>query len=177
MRAGAAGFMPRADACLAVLPHRDRAALLAIAGGVMLLLAHVLGGSLNIVLLQQAKRVAETYALAAVPVEYAGFIPLTFAVLLALAGTGGVAVVFGGLFYHRGNLRTGSLLVAFGAGTGLLGLLLLLGVGAYTDQFQDVLAWAVGPPGVAVLLLVIARREARRARRAENAPSRPVQPG
>lgn len=130
-----------------------RASRLAFAAGVLLVLANATGGSF---LLPLGDALAQTY----LPSDVARPVHLTISVVLFIAGLGGLAVLAGGWLYRRGSGLLGNLLVDLGAGTGLLGLLLMLAVAALSGELRGLLVWLLGPAGLGVLLSILARREA-----------------
>ena len=60
-------------------------------------------------------------------------VQLVFATLIFIASLGGIAVLIGGVFIGKNLVRKGKLLIALGAGLGLVGLLVTLGI-AYTED-------------------------------------------
>lgn len=130
-----------------------KASQLAAAAGVLLVLANVAGGSF---LLTVSDALAATY----LPPDIAAPLHLLISLLLLIAGLGGLAVLLGALLYRRGAARLGNFVVDLGAGTGLLGLLLLVGVSIASGEERGIVAWLIGPAGLGVLLSILARREA-----------------
>ncbi|MCA1812785.1 MAG: hypothetical protein LC624_02405 [Halobacteriales archaeon] len=132
---------------------RRRAVQLALVGGVLLLLAHASAGTS---LLQLGDRLARAF----LPAEVAPVASLAFLVLFVIASLGGLGVIFGAVAWRKGWMRTGHLFVMLGAGTGLLGLLLLLVVSVASGSVGNFLLWLLGPAGLGVALCILARREA-----------------
>jgi hypothetical protein len=130
------------------------AALLALAGGSLLLLAHARAGTLLL-------EVGRALALTLLPADMAPAAQLALAVMFLIAGLGGAAVLLGGILFWKGWMRTGSLLVALGAGAGLLGLLVLAVLALASGEGQRLLAWLLGPAGVGLGLSILARRAAK----------------
>lgn len=130
-----------------------KASRLAAAAGLLLFFANAVGGSS---LLPLGDELAQTY----LPPDVARPVHLLVALLLYVAGLGGLAVLAGAWLYRRGSARLGNLFVDLGAGTGLLGLLLLLGVSIASGELRGVVGWLLGPAGLGVLLSIAARREA-----------------
>ena len=155
--------MERLVSSLSVVHHAS-ACILSLAAGCMLLVANLDGGTLSLPALDQLKGEAENATLSFVPTEYLGLVPLTFALAAVVASAGAFLVLFAGFLFYRDNLRVARLCLALGAGTGVFGLLLLFGVGAYANELDRVVHWVVGPPGLAVFLIVLAEHEAKWAR-------------
>jgi hypothetical protein len=132
---------------------RRKAVRLAAAGGLLLLVAHATASTS---LLQLGERLARTF----LPAPLAQAAHLAFVVLFLLASLGGFGVVLGALAWRKGWMRTGHVLVALGAGTGLLGLALLAVLSVATGALGSFLLWLIGPAGIGVVLCVWARREA-----------------
>ena len=130
-----------------------RASQYAAAAGLLLLLANAGGGSFLLQLGDEAARQA-------LPPELAGPVRWLLALLLFVAGLGGLAVLAGALLYRQGLRKVANLLVDLGAGTGFLGLLLLLGLALSAGEGLRFLGWLLGPAGLGVVLAVLARREA-----------------
>lgn len=149
------------------MARRESAALLAIGGGVLLLVGNLSGTQLVLPFFDATKEVVEDTAVAYVPVDYLDLLPLLSAVSLALATFGGAVVIAAGWFYRKGLFRTGSTLIALGAGTGVVGIVFLLAVAEYAQETTLLLQWLAGPPGIGLLLIVLARREAKWRRREE----------
>jgi hypothetical protein len=56
-----------------------------------------------------------------------------FAILIFIASLGGIAVIAGGILIGRNRVGTGKLVIALGAGLGLIGLIISLVI-AYTEN-------------------------------------------
>jgi len=84
--------------------------------------------------------------------------PLFVAVLL-IAALGGGAVVIGAHLLEAGHRRTGKLLIALGAGAGLLGLVLHLAAVAFAggNPMREMIATALTMHGAGSLLAIYAR--------------------
>jgi hypothetical protein len=131
-----------------------KAVVLAVAAGLLLVLAHAEGGSL---LLQVGDQLARQY----LAPDLAATAHLAFTVLLFVASLGGVAVLLGAWAWHKRWTRTGNLLVGLGAGMGVLGLAVLAFVSLGSGQGQQLVAWLLGPAGLGVVLSFAARWSAR----------------
>jgi hypothetical protein len=132
---------------------RRHAAPLAAAAGALLVLAGVSGGSL---LLQVGDALARSF----LPPDLAAPLHLLFAVLLFVAGLGGLAVLGGAYAYRRRWWRAGHVLVDLGAGLGALGLAVLALLSLATQRADQFAQWLVGPAGIGVVLSILARRNA-----------------
>jgi hypothetical protein len=150
-----------------LVARRGVAAALAVAGGALLLYGNLAGSGLELPYYDQVKRSVAEAAVLWVPVDYLGLVPVTLALSVVLATFGGVVVIVGGAFFHRGNFRTGRLCVNIGAGTGLLGLTIILALAQVANEMDRVEAWLLGPPGLALLCIVLAQWEGRRRRKEE----------
>lgn len=89
---------------------------LAIVGGLFLIISGAVGG---LGFLQNVLEFASGYSEAAKTVLIA---------LMFIASLGGVAVIIGGIFIGKGLKRLGKLFIMLGAGIGLIGLLIGLGL-------------------------------------------------
>jgi hypothetical protein len=100
---------------------RRTAFLLALVGGVCLIMAGVSGG-------------VGIYALALTEIvalypQLAGIVAVVLPILSAIASLGGVAVIIGGIFILGVRLTTGKLLIMLGAGFGIFGIVIGLASG------------------------------------------------
>jgi hypothetical protein len=134
---------------------RRAAVRLAVAAGLLLLLAHAGGETVLLGL-------GDSLARAFLPPEAAATAHVAFLALVFIASLGGLAVLLGGVFYHQGWMGLGNLFVALGAGTGLLGLLVLVGLSLASGRGLALLGWLLGPAGLGVVLSILARREVAR---------------
>lgn len=130
-----------------------KAAKLAAVAGILLIVANVTSGSL---LLELTDRIARD----ALPREVSAPVHQAIALLLFVAGLGGLAVLAGALMYREGWRKAGNFVVDLGAGTGLLGLLLLAAMSLLSGEARSLVGWLLGPAGLGVLLSILARREA-----------------
>ncbi len=102
------------------------AGILAIIGGALIFL----GGGIGIVnLLSTAQNYVEQW--------FPGNdqLQLMFKILITIASLGGIAVIIGGIFIFKNHAFIGKILIFLGAGMGLFGLLIGMGV-----------AWSNGAP-------------------------------
>jgi hypothetical protein len=132
---------------------REKAVRLAVASGVLLLLANAAGGS---VLLAWGDEAAALL----LPAEQAAWVSVLVGLLLYVAGLGGLAVLAGAKAWHLGQMPLGRLLVTLGAGTGLLGVALLLATSLASGELRGFTLWLLGPAGLGVGLSIWARQEA-----------------
>jgi hypothetical protein len=138
------------------------AAVLAVAGGAMLLLANLAQGSLSLSLFQVARADLTNDAAAFLPANVMWVVPTLLELSVVLQTVGGAIVILGGWAYLRHHRRTGNLLLNIGGGTGIGGLVLLGGVAAAGNQLGELAAWLAGPAGLAVLLTFAAGYESKR---------------
>lgn len=74
-------------------------------------------------------------------------------IFIVLAGLGGIAVIIGGYLVSHDRVLLGKVLIFLGAATGLIGILIGVGVtmaegGGFTDYFTDRLNGTAGTVGV-----------------------------
>jgi hypothetical protein len=98
------------------LKPREKAAVVAWAGGVLMVIAGVSGASTWKTLRSVVERlIGQGFAVEAV-----------FFVLIALASLGGLLIIIGGVLLWQGKLDGGRLLIFLGTGLGLIGLVLFV---------------------------------------------------
>ena len=62
-------------------------------------------------------------------------VQIIFAVLIFIASLGGLSVIIGGMLIGRDKIRTGKLFITFGAGLGLIGLIVSIVVAIMENNF------------------------------------------
>jgi len=104
--------------------HKGRqrtAFILALIGGILLLIAGVSGGIGIYAIAFQAISTA-------IP-SLTNVLGILLAILTIIASLGGVAVIVGGIMILGGRITSGKLFIALGAGVGILGILIGLATG------------------------------------------------
>jgi hypothetical protein len=101
----------------------NKAMIIAIVAGILLLIAGVSG----LATWETIKDFVTTHIM---DNRYVQFV---FAILIFIASLGGIAVIAGGLLLGKNKIGTGKILIAFGAGLGLIGLIFSIII-AYTQK-------------------------------------------
>ena len=82
-------------------------------------------------------------------------VQIIFAILIFIASLGGLSVIIGGLLIGRKKIRTGKLFISFGAGLGLIGLIVSIIVAVMENSYTIGSFFSVGAIGL--ILSIIAR--------------------
>jgi len=82
-------------------------------------------------------------------------VQIIFAVLIFTASLGGLSVIIGGLLIGRDKIGTGKLFIFFGAGLGLIGLIISIIVAVMESNFTLGSFFSVGAIGL--ILSIVAR--------------------
>jgi hypothetical protein len=82
-------------------------------------------------------------------------VQIIFAILIFIASLGGIAVIIGGILIGKNKIGTGKLLIALGAGLGIIGLLITIIITIYDGSFY---LWSFFSIGTIGLILSIAAR-------------------
>lgn len=86
-----------------------------------------------------------------------------FWILIVIAALGGLAVIIGGLLFLKNYVIAGKILIALGAGFGIIGLILGLISAAYQGEELKYFAWlTTSLMGIGLVLSLIARFVAKR---------------
>ena len=86
-------------------------------------------------------------------------IQYVFVILIFIASLGGISVIIGGILIGKDKVRTGRILIALGAGLGLIGLIISIIV-AYKEESLTIGSFlSIGTIGL--ILSIIARRIAK----------------
>jgi ABC-type multidrug transport system fused ATPase/permease subunit len=104
--------------------HKGRqrtAFILALLGGILLLIAGVAGGV-------GVYAIAFTWIEAHIP-SLTNVLGILLAVLTIIASLGGVAVIVGGIMILGGRITSGKLFIGLGAGVGIFGIIIALTTG------------------------------------------------
>jgi len=82
-------------------------------------------------------------------------IQIVFAILIFIASLGGIAVIIGGILIGKDKVRTGKLIIAIGAGLGIIGLLVSIAVAYMEGSLTIGSFFSIGVVGL--ILSIIAR--------------------
>ena len=82
-------------------------------------------------------------------------IQIVFAILIFIASLGGIAVIIGGLLIGKNKVRTGKLVIALGAGLGLIGLLFSIIIAYIEGNLAIGSFFSIGAIGL--ILSIVAR--------------------
>jgi hypothetical protein len=82
-------------------------------------------------------------------------IKIVFVVLIFIASLGGIAVIIGGLLIGGNSVGSGKLLIALGAGLGLIGLIVAIAIAYSTDSLTIGEYFSIGAIGL--ILSIVAR--------------------
>ena len=82
-------------------------------------------------------------------------IEIIFVILILIASLGGLAVIIGGLLFGKDKVRTGKLLIALGAGLGIIGLIVSIVIAIYEESPIIGSFFSIGAIGL--IMSIIAR--------------------
>ena len=85
---------------------------------------------------------------------------IVFTILIFIASLGGIAVIAGGLLIGKNKIRTGRLLIALGAGIGLIGLIFSILVACLEENLTIGSFFSIGALGL--ILSIVARVAAKK---------------
>ena len=86
-----------------------------------------------------------------------------FWILIFIAALGGISVMIGGLLIIKNHVVIGKILIALGAGMGIIGLILSLITTTYRGESGEFLTWLTTSfMGIGLILSLIARFAAKR---------------
>lgn len=128
------------------IPENRMAFVLALAGGILILLAGFTGyGFWSMI-----KEIIITNITFLEPA-----IDILFYILLFFATLGGVTVIIGGGLIYKGSVRSGKFLIFLGTGFGLIGLIIAIIISIYKFKLELGLQFSLS--GIGVILSIIAR--------------------
>ncbi len=143
------------------LTNNEQAGLIAMIGGILMLLAGISGA-------------ATWAALGTLTEEIIGndSFNLVFQILALLGSLGGLIVILGGLFINGQyvkkmkmpkdkRLKLGKLFITIGAGMGVVGLLIFLVLVMFSDDPAGNILGAVGLGFIGLVLTIISRKKAK----------------
>lgn len=140
---------------MSVSSRNKNAAVLAIVGGLLLLL----GGSVGMVgFLTEFKEIVQNMLGDPNPA-----VETIFLILIFIAALGGLAVIIGGLLIYKNHIISGKIFISLGAGIGIFGLIIGLISATYHGDEVGFFAWLTTSfTGIGILLSIIARLLAKR---------------
>ena len=140
------------------MTNNEQARLIAIIGGILMLLAVITGA-------------ATWAALGALIVEVTGSndMKLPFQILALIGSLGGLVIILGGLIIHGKyikmkkdkRVKVGKLFITLGAGMGIIGLIIFLVLALFSTDPADSIFGAIGFGFVGLILTIIARAKTR----------------
>ncbi len=142
------------------LTNNEQAGLIALVGGIMLLLAGITGA-------------ATWAALGDLAAEVVGYsFSGVFRGLVFFGSLGGLIVILGGLFIHGQyvkklkmkadkRVKFGKFFITIGAGMGVVGLIIFLVLAIFSDDPAGNIFGAVGLGLIGLILTIIARQKAK----------------
>jgi hypothetical protein len=92
-------------------------------------------------------------------------VQIVFAILIMIASFGGIVVILGGILIGKDKVLAGKILIALGAGLGLIGLIIALIIA--TAEKDLTIGGLLSIGGVGVILSVIATVMAKRTKKTE----------
>ncbi len=129
--------------------NNENAGLIAIIGGVLMLLAGVTGAA--------AWKALGDLAIEATGTESLGIV---FQVLVLIGALGGLVVIIGGIMVRRESVPVGKILITIGAGLGIIGLIIFLIVTFMGDSPAGNFLAGIGLGFIGLVLTIIARQKA-----------------
>jgi hypothetical protein len=132
------------------LTRNEKAAILGIVGGVLMLVAGTSGAATWESIGEWVRTQFES-----------DVIDLIFQILVVLGALGGLVVILGGaLLRKRDTVRSGKLLITIGAGFGLIGLMIFIAMAVLDEDPGATLLGALGVDFVGLVLSIAARTRA-----------------
>lgn len=128
----------------------SKAMAIAIVAGILLLIAGVSGLA--------AWEAIENFVTENITDNY--IVQIVFAILIFIASLGGIAVIIGGLLIGKDKVRSGKLVIALGAGLGLIGLIFSIIVAYIEGSFTIGSFFSIGAIGL--ILSIVARITAKK---------------
>jgi hypothetical protein len=126
------------------------AAYLAIVGGILILVG---GGTGMVGLLTQSGEIVENMM-----GDSNETIELIFKILIFIAALGGLAVIIGGLLFYKDHVISGRIIIALGAGIGIIGLIIGLLIALFQGEGEEFFSWLTTSfVGVGIVLSLTAR--------------------
>ncbi len=129
--------------------NNENAGLIAIIGGVLMLLAGITGA-------------AAWKALGELAIDVTGMesLGIVFQVLVLIGALGGLVVILGGLMVRRESVSVGKILITIGAGLGIIGLIIFLIVTFMGDDPAGNFIAGIGLGFIGLVLTIVARQKA-----------------
>ncbi len=139
------------------LTNNEQAGLIAMIGGILMLLAGITGAATWAALGDMAENVIGNDSF-----------NIVFQVLALVGSLGGLVIIFGGLIIHGKyikikkkdqRVKIGKLFITLGAGMGVIGLIIFLVLAIFTDDPAGNIFGAVGLGLIGLILTIIARQK------------------
>lgn len=118
---------------------------IAIVAGILLLISGVNG----VVTWETIKSFVSTHVIDNIIVQF------VFAILILIASLGGIAVIIGGILIGKNKVRSGKIIIALGAGLGLIGLIVSILISVIEESFTIGAFLSIGMIGF--ILSIVAR--------------------
>ena len=130
------------------MTNNQKAAVIAIVGGIMMLIAGVTGAAAWERIGEIVQDAMENDSL-----------NIVFQILAILGGLGGLLVILGGLLFLKegGSAKVGKLLITIGAGFGLIGLIIFIILAIMGDDPGTTLLGALSIGFIGLILSIVAR--------------------
>lgn len=126
--------------------NQNKAMILAIISGCLLLISGISGAALW-------ETIADFITLYLPTNTY---IETVLVIIILIASLGGLSVLLGGLLIGTNKIRTGKILIALGAGMGLIGLLVSIFIGIIQQSLTIGSFFSLGTIGI--ILSIVARK-------------------
>jgi hypothetical protein len=86
-----------------------------------------------------------------------------FWILIFIAALGGIAVIIGGILIYKSIVVGGKIIIALGAGIGIIGLIIALIMSVYRGEGSEFISWLTTSfLGIGLILSLISRYVAKR---------------
>jgi len=133
------------------MTNREKAAIYAIIGGILMLIVGVTGAGAWQTIGELVESFIENDSL-----------NIVFQVLVLIGGLGGLIVILGGLLIKskKDNVKFGKLLITLGAGFGLIGLIILVVLTVLGDNPGSELYGVLGIGFIGLIFSIAARQKA-----------------
>ena len=133
------------------MTNNEKAGIIAMVGGVLMLVAGVTGAAAWENIGELAQGIVGNDSL-----------NLVFQVLVILGGLGGLIVILGGLLFRKKDkVKFGKALIAIGAGFGLIGFVIFIILALMGEEMVTTLVGAMGIGFIGLVLSIAARMKVR----------------
>ena len=152
------GEMERLDMAKKKMSNNEQAGLIAIIGGIFMLLAGITGAATWAALGDLAEQITGNSSL-----------NIVFQILALVGSLGGLVIILGGLMIHGKYIKMkkdkrvkfGKFFMTIGAGMGVIGLIIFLVLAIFSDDPAGNIFGAVGLGLIGLILTIIARQKAK----------------